>query len=172
MLQGAGPLEQLVGRERADEHDCGGIVDLDLAPMGLEQPVQGLCRYTVDTAGVLEHTPRGAVVAKLDGARRAGEDARARSKKHRLRHNDDAEASTEEDTQPGGPRAEAALGGDGRDGTRGVGKRAPHDEQTQRALKTDNHEDGIVAYMRVAQRRDRTSALSPSCPWTPARKRR
>ena len=72
----------------------------------------------------------------------------------------------------GGPRADAALGGDGRDGTRGVGKRAPHDEQTQRALNTDNHEDGIVAYMWVAQRRDRTSALSPSCPWTPARKRR
>ena len=72
----------------------------------------------------------------------------------------------------GGARADAALGGDGRDETRGVGKRAPHDEQTQRALNTDNHEDGIVAYMRVAQRRDRTSALLPSCPWTPARKRR
>ena len=98
-------MEQLLGRDRADEHDCGGIVELDLAPMGMEQPVQGLCRYTVDTAGVLGHAPRGAVVAKLDGARRAGEDARARSKKHRLRHNDDAEAGTEEDTQPGGGRA-------------------------------------------------------------------
>jgi hypothetical protein len=72
----------------------------------------------------------------------------------------------------GGARADAALGGDGRDGTRGVGKRAPHDEQTQRALNADNNEDGIVAYMRVAQRRDRTSVPLPSCPWTPARKRR
>ena len=116
MLQGAGPLEQLLGRERADEHNRGGAVDLDtFAPMGLVQPVHDLCRCAVDTAEVLEHTHRGAVVAKLDGALKAGEDARARPKEHRLRHNDDAEVSTEEDAQPGGQRADAALGGDGHD---------------------------------------------------------